>query len=366
MSSTYGKNIRISLAGQSHSKGMGVIIDGFPVGFHVDSERLQRFLERRAPGRDAVSTKRKEADTPEFLAGLVDGITCGAPILATIANTNCRSFDYNELKDIPRPSHADFTAQVKYKGFQDVAGGGHFSGRLTAPLCIAGGLCLQYLESKGIGVFAHITQIHEVKSDAVNYSSIPRKELEQIGKKAFPVLNDQVSEKMQRIILQAAENGDSVGGVIECVVLGLPAGVGEPMFERLEGKISSAVFGIPAIRGIEFGNGFASASLYGSENNDPFAYDDNGNIKTVTNNAGGVLGGISNGMPLVFRVAVKPTPSIGKEQQSISLSQKKDAVLQIKGRHDPCIVQRAVPVIEAAAAISILDAYLDFIKYKEV
>ena len=366
MSSTYGKNIRISLAGQSHSKGMGVIIDGFPVGFPVDFGQLQRFLDRRSPGKDAFSTKRKEADTPEFLSGLVDGTTCGAPILATIANTNCRSSDYETLKDIPRPSHADYTAHIKYNGFQDVAGGGHFSGRLTAPLCVAGGLCLQYLASKGIYVYAHIKQIHNVKAQETDYAQVPLSALQELAETSFPVLDNSVVAEMQSAILQAAKQGDSVGGVIECVVLGLPVGIGDPMFERLEGRISSAVFGIPAIRGIEFGNGFSSASLYGSENNDPFCFDDDGNVKTVTNHAGGLLGGISNGMPLVFRVAVKPTPSIAQEQQSISLSQKQETKLCIQGRHDPCIVQRAVPTIEAAAAISILDAYLDYLKYNEV
>lgn len=365
MSSTYGKNLRISLAGQSHSKGMGVIIDGFPVGFTVDFEKLQTFLNRRAPGNNDYSTKRKEADAPEFLSGLVDGTTCGAPILATIANTNCHSVDYEELKDIPRPSHADFTAQVKYKGFQDVSGGGHFSGRLTAPLCVAGGLALQYLESRGIYIFAHIKQIHNITSDSVDYSNLTQDELNQISRKDFPVLDDNLAESMKNAILNAAKNGDSVGGVIECVVLGLPAGVGDPMFERLEGRISSTVFGIPAVRGIEFGNGFQSASLYGSENNDPF-YFDGYDVKTATNNAGGLLGGISNGMPLIFRAAIKPTPSIAKEQQSISFSQNKEVRLTVKGRHDPCIVQRAVPAVEAAAAISVLDAYLDFIMYKEV
>lgn len=360
MSSTFGKNIKISIAGQSHSKGMGVIIDGFPAGFPVDTEALQAFLNRRAPGQNAFSTKRKEADRPEFLSGLVNGVTCGAPLMAVIQNNDTLSADYEQLKDIPRPSHADFSAQMKYKGFQDVAGGGHFSGRLTAPLCVAGGICAQYLNQEGVQIFAHIKQIHQVKADEIKYTPDLLKEVQQ---KDFPVCDDQIKGKMQEAILSAANDGDSVGGIVECVVFGLPAGVGEPIFDRLEGTISSAVFGIPAIRGIEFGNGFASASLLGSENNDSFYIDDNGAVRTETNHSGGMLGGISNGMPIVFRVAIKPTPSISKEQQSVSLSQGKVVPLEIKGRHDPCIVQRAVPVLEAATALAIMDLYLEYKKY---
>ena len=357
MSSTFGKNIKISIAGQSHSKGMGVIIDGFPAGFPINEEALCAFLARRVPGQNAFSTKRKETDYPEFLSGLVNGVTCGAPLLAIIQNNDTRSADYEQLKDVPRPSHADYSAQMKYKGFQDVAGGGHFSGRLTAPLCVAGGICAQYLKQEGIQIFAHIKQIHHVKADEIEYTPALFEEIQQ---KDFPVYGEQTKEKMQSEILAAANDGDSVGGIVECVVFGLPAGVGEPIFDRLEGTISSAVFGIPAIRGIEFGNGFASASLLGSENNDSFYIDDSGLIRTETNHSGGMLGGISNGMPVVFRVAIKPTPSIAKEQQSISLSQKKTVPLKIKGRHDPCIVQRAVPVLEAATALAIMDLYLEY------
>ncbi len=362
MSSTFGKNIKIAIAGQSHSKGMGVIIDGLPAGVPVNFDALQAFLTPRAPGQNAFSTKRKEADCPEFLSGLVDGITCGAPLMAVIHNNDTRSSDYEQLKDIPRPSHADYSAQIKYKGFQDVAGGGHFSGRLTAPLCVAGGICAQVLAQEGIRIFAHIKQIYNVKAPDINYDTTPLNELEKVQKKDFPVHDDEIGKEMQSAILAATNQGDSVGGVIECVVTGLPAGVGEPMFDRLEGRISSAIFGIPAIRGIEFGNGFASATLYGSENNDSFYYD-NDCIRTETNHSGGMLGGISNGMPIIFRVAVKPTPSIAKRQKSISLSSGTTVPLEIKGRHDPCIVQRAVPVVEAAAALAILDLYLDYKKY---
>ena len=361
MSSMFGNNIRISVAGQSHSSAIGVTIDGLPSGFKIDMEELGAFLQRRAPGRNLMSTQRREADLPEFLSGIVDDTTCGAPLLAIIKNTNTRSSDYDNLRDIPRPSHADFTANVKYGGFQDVAGGGHFSGRLTAPLCIAGGICLQILKSKGISIFAHIKEVHGQKVEDVDYLNVDINQLAKISEKAIPVFDDEAGERMRAEIEKARMDGDSVGGIIECVTFGVPAGIGDPMFDRLENRISSAVFGVPAIRGIEFGNGFVS--LYGSENNDPFYIDENKEVKTKTNNHGGILGGISSGMPIVYRVAVKPTPSISKAQESISLSRKEDVSLEIKGRHDPCIVQRAVPVIEAVTAIAILDSYLDSAKY---
>lgn len=363
MSSMFGKNIKISIAGQSHSAALGVTIDGLPPGFKIDTEELSEFLSRRAPGKNQFSTARKEADLPVFLSGVVDNTTCGAPLLAIIRNTNTRSSDYDNLRDIPRPSHADYATNVKYNGFQDVSGGGHFSGRLTAPLCVAGGICLQILKSKGIEVYAHIKEIHGKKAQSVDYLNIDTEILEGVKKKDFPVLDDLAGEKMKQEIEEARKNGDSVGGIIECAVLGVPAGIGEPMFDRLENKISSAIFGIPAVRGLEFGNGFESALLYGSENNDPFYIDENGDVKTRTNNSGGILGGISSGMPIVFRAAIKPTPSISKKQESVSLSKKENTILEIKGRHDPCIVQRAVPVIEAAAAIAILDCYIDSVKY---
>lgn len=363
MSNTFGNHIKISVAGQSHSKGMGVIIDGLPAGFCIDMDALQTFLNRRAPGQNVFSTKRKEADKPEFLSGLINNCTCGAPILATIQNTDTHSSDYESFKAIPRPSHADYTAQMKYNGFQDVAGGGQFSGRLTAPLCVAGGICLQLLEQENIHILAHIKQIHSQKVPDIPYTDESKKELLKLRQKDFPVLDETVGENMKQIILNASQSGDSVGGIIECFVFGLPAGIGEPLFDRMESRISSAIFSIPAIRGIEFGNGFSCAELYGSQNNDAFCVDAAGNVKTQTNHAGGILGGISNGMPVVFRVAVKPTPSIAKPQNSVDLTTKSETVLEIKGRHDPCIVQRAVPVIEAATAISLLDLLLDYKKF---
>lgn len=355
MSSCYGTNIRISVFGQSHSEGIGIVIDGFPAGFKIDMEALHAFMERRAPGRNDFSTKRHEADEFRFLSGVIEGVTCGAPICAEIPNIDTRSQDYNNILDVPRPSHADFTAQCKYHGFQDARGGGHFSGRLTAPLCIAGALCLQYLEKQGITIGAHISTIAKIFDTPFHPLGESKETLQRIASSAFPVIDMAAGEKMLELIKEAKNNEDSVGGTIECIVNGLPAGIGSPMFSGLENIISSAVFAVPAVKGIEFGNGFEGTCLRGSEYNDSFYQSDDGTIRTKTNHHGGILGGISSGMPLLFRVAVKPTPSIGQMQSSVSLSQHKDTTLSIHGRHDPCILPRAVPCIEAVTAIALAD-----------
>ena len=348
MSSFYhGEVLELSIFGQSHSPAIGMSLSGLPAGFAIDMDELSAFLRRRAPGQNAWSTPRKEADAPEFLSGLVGNVTCGAPLSAIIRNTNTRSQDYSNLVDVPRPGHADYTAQVKFGGFQDVAGGGHFSGRLTAPLCIAGGICKQLLHEKGIEVMARIDAVAGIQDTAEFDAPVAQKD--------FPVTSDEAAEKMKAAIAQARAEEDSVGGVIQCRMLGVPAGLGEPMFGGLENRISQLVFAIPAVKGIEFGLGFEAAKLRGSENNDAY-HMENGNVVTETNHCGGILGGISNGMPIVFRAAVKPTPSIGKPQNSVRLSEKQNEVLHIHGRHDPCIVPRAVPCMEAAAAIAIFDA----------
>lgn len=328
MSSTYGKNLKIAIFGQSHSEAIGVTMDGLPAGFSIDMDELRSFMNRRAPGRDKYSTPRKEADKPDFISGLVGNVTCGAPLTAIIKNTNTRSSDYDNIRDIPRPGHADFTAHVKYGGFEDVSGGGHFSGRLTAPLCIAGGIVKQILAESGITV------------DAV---------IKEIGGN---------SEDPYRAIEEARGRGDSVGGIIECTVNGLPAGIGNPMFDGVENNIAKAVFAIPAVKGIEFGRGFDAGRICGSENNDEFYYEGE-QVRTRTNNHGGILGGITSGMPVVFRVAIKPTPSISIQQNSISYSRGEDDILRVRGRHDPCIVPRAVPCVEAACAIALYDLILD-------
>lgn len=353
MSSTYGEFIKLSIFGQSHGTAIGMTLDNVPAGLPVDFTKLQQFLNRRAPGQGDMTTSRKEADTPEFLSGIVDGFTCGAPIAAIIRNTNTRSADYENLKDCPRPGHADYAAQMKYHGYQDVAGGGHFSGRLTAPLCIAGGLCKQWLENMGIRIGCHIASIGGIADEPV-YLDWINPDLDQIPE-GFPVLNPASAEKMQNAIAKAKADGDSVGGLIECITTGLPAGIGDPMFLGMESRIAQIIYGIPAVKGLDFGSGFSGSYLLGSQNNDAYTVKD-GKILTLTNNAGGILGGITTGMPLVFQVAIKPTPSIAKPQNSVSISQLQNVPLQIHGRHDPCIVPRAVPVIEAAAALAIFDA----------
>ena len=353
MSSTYGENLKLSIFGQSHGPAIGMTLDGIPAGLPVDTEKLQQFLNRRAPGQNDWSTPRKEEDRPEFLAGLLDGYTCGAPIAAVIHNKNTRSGDYANLKDCPRPGHADYTAQVKYGGFQDAAGGGHFSGRLTAPVCIAGGLCKQWLEEMGIRIGAHISWLHGLNDTFFDRLAPQIDEV----RSDFPVISAYKAQKMQEIIAVMRTEGDSVGGVIECAITGLPAGIGEPMFGGVESRIAQIVYGIPAVKSVEFGIGPSVANIPGSENNDEY-YVEDGIIKTRTNHCGGILGGITNGMPLIFSVAIKPTPSISKLQQSVSLSRMENTTLEIKGRHDPCIVPRAVPVIEAAAAIAIYDMIL--------
>ncbi len=349
MSSSFNGNIKFTIFGQSHSPAIGVTVEGLPAGFEPDMSELARFMQRRAPGRSEFSTPRSEADAPEFISGLFDGRLCGTPLTAIIKNTNTRSGDYSELKYKPRPGHADFTAGERYNDSQDYTGGGHFSGRLTAPLCIVGGLCLQLLKAEGISVVTRIAELGGIADKG---------EICSTADKSFPVACDECGEKMKTAILSAKEKGDSIGGVIECAVLGCPAGVGDPMFGGMENRISALVFGIPAVKGIEFGAGFGAAKMPGSENNDPFAVE-NGNIITKTNNCGGILGGITTGMPIVFRAAVKPTPSIAIEQDTVDLRTMENTKLRVHGRHDPCIVPRAVPCIEAAAAIAVYDALLE-------
>ena len=353
MSSTYGENLKLSIFGQSHGPAIGMTMDGIPAGLPVDLEKLQSFLNRRAPGQNDWSTPRHEEDRPEFLGGILDGYTCGAPIAAVIYNKNTRSGDYANLKDCPRPGHADYTAQIKYGGFQDAAGGGHFSGRLTAPLCIAGSLCKQWLDEMGISIGAHITQIGPAHANSFSYTA---PELDQV-RKDFPVLTEKAATEMRAVIAKARAEGESVGGKVECAITGLLAGIGEPMFGGVESRIAQIVYGIPAVKAVGFGWSESFALVSGSESNDAYTID-NGDIKTLTNHCGGILGGITNGMPVIFDVIFKPTPSISKSQQSISLSEMEVQELIVKGRHDPCIVPRAVPVVEAVAAIAIFDLIL--------
>ena len=354
MSSTYGESLKLSIFGQSHGPAIGMTLDGIPAGLPIDPDKLQAFLNRRAPGQNPWETSRREADKPEFLSGIVDGFTCGAPIAAVIHNKNIRSNDYSNLKDCPRPGHADYTAQVKYGGFQDAAGGGHFSGRLTAPLCISGGLCLQWLEEMGIRIGARISCIGGL-CDKDFFDPI-NPQLDQVCDD-FPALSPAAAKQMIGYIETVKAAGDSVCGIIECAVTGLPAGIGEPMFGGVESRIAQIIYGIPGVKSLDFGAGYASGYMRGSQFNDAFAMV-SGEVKTLTNNAGGILGGITNGMPLIFQVAIKPTPSIALPQSSVSLSMGENQPLTVQGRHDPCIVPRAVPVVEAAAAIALYDLIL--------
>ena len=357
MSSEFGKQLRVSVFGQSHGKAIGVNIDGLPAGEAIDLDELNAFLDRRKPGKSPLSTARKETDTPVFLSGLEDGVTCGFPMCVMITNSDQHSSDYSELADKPRPSHADYTAHIKWGGHADMRGGGHFSGRLTAPLCVAGGIAKQILARRGIYVGAHLAAVGT--EDDAPFPLRPTKELfDAVAAKPFPVLDDGAGERMQALILEARQNLDSVGGVIECAAVGIPAGLGDPMFDGIENRLAAALFGIPAVKGVEFGLGFGSARLHGSENNDPFTVE-NGQIVTETNRAGGILGGITTGMPITLRVAIKPTPSISQAQRTVSLSAKEPAELVIRGRHDPCIAHRAVPVVEAVTATVLLDLLLE-------
>jgi len=351
LSSSFGTKVKIQIFGQSHSEMLGVVIDGLPAGHIIDLDYINAFLDRRRGGMNAYSTQRAESDIPEIVSGIVDRKICGAPLCAVFRNENAEESDYEQFRFIPRPSHADYNAHVKYRGANDIRGGGHFSGRLTLPFCFAGAACKQILETQYIYIGAHIQQIADICDipyDPVNIN------LNDIAHVDFPVNDAAVGEKMKEKMTEVAEEGDSVGGIIECVIVGLPQGIGEPMFDGLENRISQAIFAVPAVKGIEFGTGFSAAGMKGSENNDEY-YAEDGKVKLSTNHAGSILGGISTGMPLIFRVAVKPTPSIYKEQNSVDIRTMQNVKLKIEGRHDPCIVPRVVPCIEAAAAIVILD-----------
>lgn len=357
MSSTCGKKVKVTVFGESHGKAIGVVVEGFPVGEIIDKEELGAFMARRSAVGKKLATPRKEPDIPQFISGVVEDRIVSSPLCAIIENTNPHSGDYANLKQTPRPGHADFAAMARYGNDVDLRGGGHFSGRLTAPLCVAGGIAKQILARRGVTVTGQLLAIGGVSGVSCVDPQTGVSTVEETG-----------VAKMMDAAQAALQAGDSVGGLIECTVSGLAAGAcGDHMFDGLEGRIAQFVFGVPAIKGIEFGNGFACAGLRGSENNDPFYVDQaDGKVKTKTNRHGGILGGMASGMPIVFRVAVKPTPSIFQTQDSVELQfdacgrivNAKDTKLSIRGRHDPCIAIRAVPVIEAAAALAVLDALL--------
>ncbi|MDR0884298.1 MAG: chorismate synthase [Oscillospiraceae bacterium] len=356
MSFTIGQSVQCTLFGQSHAANIGGVLDGLPAGERIDLDAAQAFLRRRAPGTSPLSTARREADVPQILSGLVDGHTVGAPLAFCIANADARSADYALFRTQPRPAHADYPAHAKFGDAHDIRGGGFFSARLTAALCFAGAVAIQILARRGVQVGAHIAAIAGMVDAPYDPVQLTADALACAGQRDFPVNDPAQGATMQEAILAAKRAGDSVGGVVECAVLGLPAGVGAPIFDSLESLIAHAAFAIPALKGIEFGAGFALADMRGSQANDPYISETDGLLRTKTNHNGGILGGLSTGMPLVFRAAFKPTPSIAAAQQTWNSAEGQVTQLQIPGRHDPCVVPRAVPCVEAAAALAILDA----------
>ena len=357
MASTWGKHLKISIWGESHSESIGVIVDGLPAGETIDLEQVLDFMARRRSSGGTTDTPRQEADLPEIQSGLLNGKTCGTPICALIRNTNTQSKDYSLFERVARPGHADYSGFLRYNGHNDIRGGGHFSGRLTAPLCFAGALAKQILARKGISVCAHIQQVGSIMERSFDFDELNHDLVQKLNSSFFPTLDDEKSKQMQELIAEVRSEGNSVGGIVECAVLGVPGGYGDPLFDSVESQLASLLFSIPAVKGVEFGSGFELASMKGSQSNDAFVLHDD-TIITETNHNGGILGGITIGMPIVFRCAFKPTPSISIEQKSVDFIAKEETSIQIHGRHDPCIVRRAVPVVEAAAALVLLDILL--------
>ena len=350
MKNTYGESVSITLFGESHGTAIGAVLDGLAPGIAVDADFIAHQMRRRQ-SISALSTPRREADAVKIISGVVNGYTTGTPITFFIENTNTQSSDYNMLAEIARPGQADYTAYCKYHGFADARGGGHFSGRITAGLVAAGAVALKALEKKGIYIGTHISACAGIEDR--RFDNI-EKDIQVLSSLPFAVLDNQQGQKMQEEITKARQDGDSVGGILESAVIGLPAGVGEPWFDSLEGVLAHAIFSIPAVKGVEFGDGFALSGMKGSVANDPYRVE-NGKVVTETNRCGGILGGISNGMPLIVRTAIKPTPSIFKEQQTVNFKSGTDAMLSLKGRHDPAIVHRAVVVLDSMIALVLCD-----------
>lgn len=363
MSGIYGMNIKMAIYGESHGASIGLVIDGVPPGLKLDLEQIEKEMARRAPGKNQLSTQRKESDSFAIQSGFFEGYTTGTPLCVVIKNSDQHSKDYSILKDKMRPGHADYAGFVRYQGFNDYRGGGHFSGRLTAPLVFMGAVAKQALAQAGILVGAHILQIADIKEENFNPLGIDDKKIAELAGKDFAVMDDTIGEKMQAKILEAKAELNSVGGVVEAMVTNVPAGLGAPYFDSVESRLSHALFSVPAVKGVEFGDGFGISGMTGAEANDQLHYEE-GKVVAETNHNGGITGGITNGMPVIFRVAIKPTPSISREQKTISLQEKCDTTLTIVGRHDPCIVQRAVPVIEAVTAWTMWDLLLEAKKWK--
>ncbi len=360
MSSTWKNNISFTVFGESHGPAIGVCMDNVPPGESIDVDKIYKFMARRAPKKDGTTTMRKESDIPQIISGYHNGKTTGTPLVAMIANNDQHSQDYNNISKLARPGHADYTGALRYRGFNDIRGGGHFSGRLTAPLCFAGAVAQQILEKRGIYIGAHIAEIHGITDKSFDPINTSRQDIIDLKEKDFPVIIDVQGNEMKKEILHAREEQDSVGGIIECIAINVPAGIGSPIFDGLENSIAQLIFGIPAVKGLEFGAGFDVAKMTGSENNDEFYVNERGIVVTKTNSHGGILGGISSGMPITLRVAVKPTPSISRPQETIDYSAMKNETLVVKGRHDPCIVPRAVPCVEVAVSLAVLSHMLEY------
>lgn len=356
MSSTFGNQFKITIFGESHSESIGVIIDGIPSGVKIDLDEINKEMARRAPGQNEFSTPRSENDIPIIHSGFFNGRTTGTPLCAIIRNKNTRSQDYHS--ELLRPSHADYSGKVRYNGYNDFRGGGHFSGRLTAPLVFAGAVAKQILDKEHIKVYSHIKNIGNVYDDEIDYTTPDENVLELLNDETLPLIDKTKRSDMEKEILSARSDLDSVGGAIEAIVLGIKPGLGSPFFESVESRIAQILFSVPAVKAVEFGIGTLFSNLRGSVANDPFCIEDK-KIKTKTNNNGGINGGITNGMPVVVTATIKPTPSIGAEQETVNIDEMKETTIKICGRHDPCIVQRAVPVIEAAISVAILDMVLE-------
>lgn len=351
MFSTFGQNIRITVFGESHGTGIGLVIDGLPAGESISVDELNRFMVRRAPGQRGT-TPRKEKDTPEILSGVQNNVLTGSAVAMIIRNKDHRSDDYHT--DIPRPSHADLNAYLKYGGHMDMRGGGPFSGRITAPLCMAGGIAKQILARRGVAIGAHLASVGPIEDKSWDPVQVRPEELESIGAKNFPAICPEAADAMLDFLDRLKDEEDSIGGRIRCMATGVPQGLGEPNYLGFESHLSHLLFAVPGVRGVQFGTGFQAAGMRGSVHNDPIVLSEDG-YRTSSNHAGGIVGGITNGMPVSFEVAMKPAASIGQPQRSVRLSNEETAELVIVGRHDPSIAVRAVPVIEACLALTVLD-----------
>ena len=359
MAANFGKNYKISLFGESHGTALGVNIDGIPAGTELDLEFIAEEMKRRAPGRSKLTTPRVEKDEFEILSGFFEGKTTGTPLAMIVRNKDQRSKDYSELKIKPRPGHADWSGMNRYDGFNDIRGSGHFSGRITTSIVFAGAIAKQLLKSQGILVGAHIKSLYDIEERDFAEGDITEENINKLRGMILPTLEDGVARKMEEAIMKAREEENSLGGIVEVMITGLKPGIGDPFFESIESEISRMIFSIPSTKGIEFGAGFGITRMTGYEANDEMYFDENGNVKSYTNNNGGIIGGISTGMPISFKVAIKPTASISKAQKTVNLETKKSDILEVQGRHDPVIVPRAIVVLECATAIVILDRLLE-------